>query len=42
MFVKKSITIRDDQAKWVKDNTVNLSRFVQSKLDEEMKKEVMP
>jgi hypothetical protein len=34
----KNITIRDDQAKWVVENHINLSRFVQDKIDEEMKK----
>lgn len=34
----KNITIRDDQAQWVDEKHLNLSRFVQAKLDEEMKK----
>jgi len=34
----KNITIREDQAKWITDKHINLSRFVQAKLDEEMKK----
>jgi len=33
----KNITIRDDQAEWIKANFLNLSRFVQKKLDELMK-----
>ena len=37
---KKTITIRDDQEKWVQENTLNLSRFVQKKLDELMKNAV--
>jgi len=35
---RKSITIREDQAKWVEEKHINLSRFVQAKIDEEMKK----
>jgi len=35
---RKSITISDDQAKWVTEKHINLSRFVQAKIDEEMKK----
>ena len=38
--VKKSITIREDQAKWIEAKSLNLSRFVQRKLDEEMGKKV--
>jgi hypothetical protein len=34
---RKSITIREDQAKWVTEKHINLSRFVQDKIDEEMK-----
>ena len=34
--VKKSITIRRDQAEWIEKISLNLSRFVQKKLDEEM------
>lgn len=37
---RKTITIRDDQEKWVQENTLNLSRFVQKKLDELMKNDV--
>jgi hypothetical protein len=33
----KNITIREDQAKWVTEKHINLSSFVQAKLDEEMK-----
>lgn len=35
---RKTITIREDQAKWVAEKHINLSRFVQAKIDEEMKK----
>jgi len=31
---QKSITIRDDQEEWVQENHLNLSKFVQDKLDE--------
>lgn len=37
---RKQITIRDDQEIWVQENTLNLSRFVQKKLDELMKNAV--
>ncbi|MHA1685188.1 MAG: hypothetical protein ACTSYD_02145 [Candidatus Heimdallarchaeaceae archaeon] len=33
-MIQKSITIREDQNKWVKNTCINLSRFVQRKLDE--------
>jgi len=36
---KKTITIRDDQAEWVERKYINLSRFVQAKIDEEMQSE---
>ena len=35
---RKTITVRDDQAKWVTEKHINLSRLVQAKIDEEMKK----
>jgi len=38
-MIKKSVTIRDDQREWVEKNHINLSRFVQAKIDEEMRKE---
>ncbi|MDY7082765.1 MAG: hypothetical protein SXQ77_10260 [Halobacteria archaeon] len=31
---QKSITIRDDQEEWIQENHLNLSKFVQDKLDE--------
>ncbi len=34
---RKTITIRDDQEKWIQENSLNLSRFVQKRLDELMK-----
>lgn len=33
---EKSITVREDQAEWIEENYLNLSRFVQGKLDELM------
>lgn len=33
---RKNITIREDQAEWIRRADVNLSRFVQDRLDEEM------
>jgi len=38
-MIKKTITIREDQAEWIEKHHINLSRFVQAKIDEEMKKE---
>lgn len=35
MYMKKvDITIREEQYEWIKQNYLNLSRFVQGKLDE--------
>ncbi|WP_269090097.1 hypothetical protein [Salinigranum halophilum] len=34
MATRKNISIRDDQAEWVEDNYLDLSSFVQEKLDE--------
>lgn len=34
MVTRKNISIRDDQAEWIEDQHLNLSRFVQDKLDE--------
>lgn len=34
--LQKSITIREDQEEYIKDIHLNLSRFVQDKLDEHM------
>jgi len=36
---RKNITITDEQAEYVKDSHMNLSRFVQDKLIEEMERE---
>jgi len=34
--LRKTITIRKDQERWIEDNHLSLSRFVQDKLDELM------
>ncbi|MFP8954357.1 hypothetical protein ACLI4Z_15520 [Natrialbaceae archaeon A-arb3/5] len=34
MATRKNITVRDDQEEWIQENYLNLSRFVQDKLDE--------
>jgi hypothetical protein len=31
---RKTITIREDQEEWIQENHLNLSSFVQEKLDE--------
>jgi len=35
-MIKKTITIREEQEKWIQNNHLNLSRFVQDKLDDVM------
>ena len=37
-YTKKTITIRTDQSKWIKDKMISLSRFVQKAIDKAMKK----
>jgi len=37
-YVSKHITIREEQNHWINQQNINLSRFVQNKIDEEMKK----
>lgn len=39
-YTKKTITITDEQAKWIDDNAVNLSRFVQKAIDKVSKKKL--
>ncbi|MFC3956810.1 hypothetical protein [Halovivax cerinus] len=34
MAKRKNISIRDDQEEWIQENHLNLSRFVQDKLDD--------
>ena len=38
MLVTKTVTIREDQEKWLEKNYINLSKFVRVKLDEEIAK----
>jgi len=33
-YVPKTITIREDQSKYIEENSLNLSKFVQKKLDD--------
>ena len=35
---RKNISIRDDQEEWIQENHLNLSSFVQEKLDELIEK----
>lgn len=37
-YIKKTITITKEQAEWIKNKTMNLSRFVQSALDKAKRK----
>ena len=37
-YVRKTITIKDYQDEWLRRNHINFSRWVQAKLDEEIKK----
>jgi hypothetical protein len=39
MTVTKSITIREDQDTWIRDNALCLSRFIQLRIDDMMNKE---
>lgn len=34
MMKRESITIKEEQEEWIQDHHLNLSRFVQDKLDE--------
>ena len=36
-YIKKTITITEKQEKWIKDNSINLSRFVQKEIDKKCK-----
>ena len=38
-MIHKSITIRDDQEEWLRKKHINFSRWIQSKIDEEIEKE---
>lgn len=35
-MVRKTISLPEEQAKWIDDHTINLSRFVQKRLQEEI------
>ncbi len=35
-MVYKSITIKEEHEKWVRDNSINLSRYVQKKIQMEI------
>jgi len=37
-YVKKTITITKKQAKWISDNSINLSRLVQKTIEQKNKK----
>ena len=38
-YIRKLITIRPDQAEWIEENCINLSRFVQKCIDRKVKDE---
>lgn len=38
MRIRKTITIEPEHEEWIKDNRICLSKFVQRKIEEEMKK----
>lgn len=38
-YVRKSVSIRIDQEKWVRKTHLNLSRFLQAALDKQIGKE---
>jgi hypothetical protein len=35
-MIYKTITIKDQHQRWIKENSINLSRFVQKQIDEAM------
>jgi hypothetical protein len=37
-YIHKTISIREDQVKFIESESLNLSRFVQNKIDEKMGK----
>ena len=39
MRIRKNITLNKKHAEWIKNHHINLSRFVQAKIDEEIIKE---
>lgn len=36
-LITKAITIRDEHQEWISEHSINLSRFVQRHIDEEIK-----
>ena len=38
-MIHKTITIKQIHEEWIEKNTINLSRFVQRKIDEELENE---
>jgi len=38
MVKQKTITITDEQAQWIKENSINLSRFIQQSINKEKKR----
>ncbi len=37
-MILKSISIKEEHEDWIKTNSINLSRFIQNKIDVEIKK----
>jgi len=37
-MIRKTITIEEDQAAWLKDNHINLSALIRDKIEEERRK----
>ena len=37
-YIKKTITITEDNDKWLRENSINLSRFVQKCIDKNANK----
>ena len=35
-YIRKTITITEEQNKWLKDNCINFSRLIQKHLEKEM------
>lgn len=36
-YIPKSVTIFESQEKWIVKNSINLSRYLQKKIEEDMK-----
>lgn len=37
-MIHKTITIKFEHQEWIMDNSINLSRYIQKKIEEEIKK----